>query len=588
MSGLAVMLALDGRPADGALVERMANAIAHRGPDGIRHLVDGPAALGHCMLATTPESVHELQPLWDESRRYCLVMDGRVDNREELASALAPAGLRLRDDTDAEIALKAYIAFGEDCPGRIIGDFALVIYDARERRLFCARDAIGVKPFYYWTDGRTFLCASELQQLFQHPDVKKVPNEGMVAEYLSAQITSLEETLYAGIMRLAPAHVMIVTDRGVVRRRYWDADPTREADCQGEEACADRLLEIIKESVRCRLRSNRPVGAELSGGLDSSSVVGAAQLLLREGSATAPGFEAWSLVFPGLPCDESQFIDAVADLGGLKVNKFVPENGKWCEETASLHQDFPDHPNSRMSAPIYADMQRKGVRAYLTGFGGDEWLDRWYEAGWRQRLRGLLEPYPRVLRAVRGALGNGNHPRWIPADFARRVNLAERLTAPRSVLRFRSRAQRTQHSLLTDGHNVHALEMTDRLAARFGIEPRHPLDDRRLVEFMLPLRDALHRQGDTGKVLLRRTMSGALPAAVRDRRSKAEFSVVFSSTVAQGAAIFQALETARRGWLDAHAARRLLESCSERPWPAWFILGTETWYRAVSSSQRTL
>ena len=329
MSGLAGIYSLDGSPADRALLERMTRAIAHRGPDGIRYAVDGPAALGHCLLCTTPESLRESQPLWDETGSCCLAMDGRVDNREELTAALSSAGMRLRDDTDAEIVLKAYMAWGEHSPRRIVGDFALVVFDKRSRSLFCARDPLGVKPFYYWTDGKAFLWASELQQLFQHPSVSKEPNEGMVAEYLSAKITSVEETLYVGILRLPPAHVMVVSPDGVVRRRYWDVEPDVEPSWRSREECAEAFLPVFKEAVRCRLRSQKPVGAELSGGLDSSSVVSAAQALYREGAAHDLGFEAFSLVFPGLPCDESQFIDAVAERWQLKVNKFPAEGGHW-------------------------------------------------------------------------------------------------------------------------------------------------------------------------------------------------------------------------------------------------------------------
>lgn len=583
MSGLAGVLCLDGSPADGTLLARMTSAISHRGPDGVNHVVHGRAALGHCMLCTTPESLKEAQPLWDESRTLCLGMDGRVDNRDELRSALASAGFHLRDDTDAETVLKAYEAWGEDCPARIIGDFAFAIYDQRNRSLFCARDAIGVKPFYYWTDGKLFLWASELQQLFQHPGVRKDPNEGMVAEYLAARITSLEETLYAAIMRLPPAHWMRVGADGIVRRRYWDADPSRDVDCRTTQECSDRFLAILKEAVRCRLRSHRPVGAELSGGLDSSSVVGVSQALYREGSAQDLGFEAFSLVFPGLACDESEFIDAVADLWGLKVNKFVPENGQWYEESARLHQDFPDHPNGYMAVPIYRDLQKKAFRVLLSGVGGDQWLDRSGQPSWRQRVQGGLERYPGILAAARRALGRRTYPEWIPDDFARRVRLQHRLTLPRSTLRFRSLGQRWQHDLLTDGHNVHALEMTDRLAARFELEPRHPFHDRRVVEFALPLADFLHGQNGVGKSLLRVAMSGLLPPVVTERRSKAEFSHVFLNAVEQATATFEQPSIARRGWLDKAALNRVRSNCSGSPWPPWFVLGIETWYRAVSS-----
>ena len=579
MSGLAGVLHYDGSPADECLLRRMTAAISHRGPDGIHHVADGPVAIGHCLLCTTPESVHEEQPLWDEAGICCLAMDGRVDNRGDLRRALEYAGLTLRDDTDAELALKSYLAWDEGCLDRIVGDFAFIVYDKEKRRLFCARDPLGVKPFYYWENGKTLLWASELQQLFQHPEVRKEPNEGMVAEYLSARITSLEETLYAGIMRLPPAHAMTVSAAGLTRRCYWDPDPVPDEEPPDVRECSSRFGETLREAVRCRLRSQRPVGAELSGGLDSSSIVGVAQGLFREGIPGGDTFETFSLIFPGFDCDESPFIDAVVEHWCLRANKCRPDEGEWYRESARRHQDFPDHPNGRMSVPIYRALQERKWRACLTGVGGDQWLDREREVRWRHRASFALQPYPRLSAALRRAVGSKGYPPWIPDELARRVGLAERLRMRPVRRRFRGLGQRSQYALLADGHSVHALEMTDRLASRFGLEPRHPFYDRRLVEFALELPDTLHRQGGLGKVLLRRAVPPLLPALVRDRESKAEFSGLFARMIEREAASFDDSVLAARGWLVHGGIRELRRRSLEHPWPRWFAVGIDTWCR---------
>lgn len=160
MSGITGIYHLDGRPVDPALLRRMTDIIGHRGPDGAGYWLDGPVGLGHRMLHPTPESLRETQPLLDETGNLCLTLDGRVDNREELRTALEDKGTKLRTDTDAELVLQAYECWGEECPKKIIGDFVFVIWDGRMRQLFCARDPLGVKPFYYYTDGRTFLYGS--------------------------------------------------------------------------------------------------------------------------------------------------------------------------------------------------------------------------------------------------------------------------------------------------------------------------------------------------------------------------------------------------------------------------------------------
>jgi len=190
VSGIAGIFNLDGRPVDPALLTRMTDVIAHRGPDGAGQWIDGSVGLGHRMLHTTPESLYEKQPLIDETGNLCLVLDGRVDNREELRTALEAKGAKLRTDTDAEMVLHAYECWGEESPKKIIGDFAFAIWDKRDRLLFCARDPLGMKPFHYYTDGRTFLCGSELRQLFEDVTVQREPNEGMVGEYLVSSLTN--------------------------------------------------------------------------------------------------------------------------------------------------------------------------------------------------------------------------------------------------------------------------------------------------------------------------------------------------------------------------------------------------------------
>ena len=159
------MFNLDGRPADPRVVGRMLNSMRHRGPDGQASLVDGAVALGHARLCATEESIREHQPLRDESAKLAMVFDGRVDNRAELKDALMAAGMPPHDDTDAELVLRAYQCWGEESPARILGDFAYVIWDGARRRLFCARDPLGVKPLYYHLDAKQFVCASELQAM---------------------------------------------------------------------------------------------------------------------------------------------------------------------------------------------------------------------------------------------------------------------------------------------------------------------------------------------------------------------------------------------------------------------------------------
>ncbi len=379
MSGIAGMYHLDGRPVDSALLHRMTDAIAHRGPDGIHHWISGSVGLGHCMLQTTPESLHERQPLVNDTGEVVLTFDGRVDNREDLRAALESKGARLRDETDAELVLHAYEWWGEESPLHILGDFVFVIWDGRQRQIFCARDFSGMKPFFYYFDAHTFLCGSELKQLLCVPTVLRHVNEGMVGEYLTGFITSQEETLYQHLFRLPPAHFLVIRATGVRKQRYWDVDPGRANRYRTDAEYRDHFFSLFQEAVRCCLRSHKRVGAHLSGGMDSSSVVAMASLLCREGKGPARGFEAFSLVYPsGWPCDERAYIQAVREHCQVKTNLVepgLPDLAYYREQTRNSC-DFADFPNGGgQNQSLNALARARGVGVMLTGCGGNEWFE---------------------------------------------------------------------------------------------------------------------------------------------------------------------------------------------------------------------
>jgi asparagine synthase (glutamine-hydrolysing) len=376
MSGIAGIYHFDGCPVAPALLRRMTDIISHRGPDGAGHWLDGPVGLGHRMLHTTPESLQEKQPLHDAAGDLCLTLDGRVDNREELKAALEAEGVKLRTDTDGEMVLRAYECWGEECPRRIIGDFAFAIWDGRKRQLFCARDPLGIKPFYYHTDGRTFIWGSEPRQLFLSPTCRLEPNQGMMGEYLSGRIVDVEETLYQGILRLPPAHVLTVQDGQLRKRRYFDIDPHQEIRYRSDEEYAEHFHEIFKEAVRCRLRSPSVVGVFVSGGLDSSAIFGMARLLTSEGAIEDLSVEPYSLIFAHPAADERTYIEDVVKMWGVKAHSICPDAWAPPPLTAQVRhlQDFPDFPNASPWEPLLALARERGSRVVLWGHGGDEWL----------------------------------------------------------------------------------------------------------------------------------------------------------------------------------------------------------------------
>ncbi|MGH9313766.1 MAG: asparagine synthetase B family protein, partial [Vicinamibacterales bacterium] len=368
MSGIAGVLHRDGGPADASALERMLAVAPHRGPDGTSIRVDGPIAMAHQRLTTTVEAARETQPVADGLGRL-LVFDGRID---EYDGARVGDGWRT---SDAALVLSAWDAWGERCLSRLAGDFAFALWDPRERSLFCARDPIGVQPFYYAECGDLFVWGTELRQVLAHPAVDRTPDEGYAAELLTVYVRSEQATLYRGVRRLPPAHALVV-DRGGIRMfRYWDIELVREIRYRRDEEYADHFRALFEEAVTCRLRSNGQVASHLSGGLDSSSVVVVAADLAQRG-CVGP-IQAVSIVFPDrAETDETPYIkDVVRAAGVAWIRVEAPTfDVAACRASVVRRRDFPDFPNDVVSDGIRRALAERGVRVALSGEGGDQGL----------------------------------------------------------------------------------------------------------------------------------------------------------------------------------------------------------------------
>jgi asparagine synthase (glutamine-hydrolysing) len=641
MSGIVGSFNRDGSPADGALVGRMLGRISGRGPDGTSSWIRGPVALGHAMLHTTPESLQERQPCVDGSAGLCVVLDGRVDNCAQLVSELGMHDAAESVVTDAEVVLRAYQRWGRPCPARIIGDFAFAIWDERRQELFCARSPLGRKPFYYATCGGTFLFASEPSALFEDLRLPLEPNEGVVGEYLLCQIQGLEETLFNTVRRVPPAHSLSVSREQMNKNCFWTLDPSAEIRYRTDTEYAEHFLDLFREAVRCRMRSRGPVGAFLSGGLDSSSVVCIAQSIFDEGAAPGSGLETFSMAFPGSLCDETPYIEEVVKRGGLHSNLLAwkTTDPLFYAERAAAARDFPGYPNGNLVYnPLQELAREKGIRVMLTGVGGDEWLtgsyfhyadmlrrlqlvslvlqmkaDRSTVHGDR-RLAAVLFPRnpffrlavrplipDRVVRVGRRILGRDVHPRfrpptWLNPDFCRRIDLPGRMHARPPKRRFASYAQEDLAGILEHGGIVQEAEMIERSGAHYGVELRGPFEDRRLVEFAVALPESQRWRGADTKFILRQATRGRLPESVRLRRTKADFShlVVETLLALETRGFWDSLEVARRGWVDAELLRRSLGELGETYrrgddeytkdfWPLWMVAGIEFWARSLGA-----
>lgn len=563
MSGMAGLCRLDARRADLPQLRRMLRRLAHRGPDAEGLWCHEGVALGHRMLHTTPQSTGERLPATSSDGSVVLTADARIDNRDELIRTLAPREGLPSGIPDGELILSAYERWGERCPEYLLGDFAFAVWDRRRERLFCARDHSGVKPLYYHhRPGRLFAFASEIKGLLCLAEVPRVLDECRVAEFLQPYFDDQESTFYQGIRRLPPAHSLMVTPEGATLRRYWSLDPSREVRYGSDEEYARAFHQIFSEAVHCRLRSASPVGSSLSGGLDSSSIVCTARRLLREG--TAGPLHTYSLLFPERPeCDERLYIEAVLAGGGL-VPRCLDGDALSPLEDLDRFLRHEDEPSWVLNMCLHWAMHRAaaadGVRVFLDGLGGDETVCHGIfhlsELLRRGRLLELTEsvlrlardfdrPPLRILRrhAIRPLLPPRlrmgwarlrARPAWpepnplIAADLAARTGLAERLRGASERRPPAPHTLRGSHYLgLLSGITSAGFETLDRVAAAFGLEPRYPFQDKRLLEFCLALPpEQKFRRGRT-RVVLRHAMVGTLPERVRRRGGKADLAPQF-------------------------------------------------------------
>lgn len=375
MSGIVGTYHRSGTPVDPDVLRRMTARIGHRGPDGIRHWYDGPVGLGHCMLHTTPESLREPLPYQSRQSGCVITADARIDNRDELIRVL-----QLRSNgpdahpgmPDSMLILRAYEKWGEDCVDHLIGAFAFVIWDESRQELFCARDHMGVRPFYYCATERAFVFGSEIKALLAHPATSGEVNEVRIADYLTRTLEDKEATIYTSIRRLPPAHTLQVGASGAQMCAYWDLDTSRTIKFDSQQAYIEAFNDVFEEAVRCRLRSAYPVATHLSGGLDSSAITCVARDLLDENDLP---LTTYSALFDHAPdSDEREYIQAVVDQDKLDP-RFVHINETGPLTWKNFLLEYEDEPfassNYFLTCEINAVASSEGTRVLLDGIDGD-------------------------------------------------------------------------------------------------------------------------------------------------------------------------------------------------------------------------
>jgi asparagine synthase (glutamine-hydrolysing) len=354
-------------------IMNMLKRLEHRGTDHVGTWVQGNAGFGQRLLWTTPESIYEKPPIIVPAKALVAVADARLDNRDELINALQLKSQRREEITDSQLIVLAYEKWGKDCPSKLIGDFSFAIWNMTDQTLFCARDHMGIRPFYYYYQNRQFAFSPEIKALFALPFVKLSINEDKIAGLLLHSLHEKTDTFFQDINRLPPAHALLLNNQGINIWQYWSLDPTRTLPHRSDREYADEFKTIFTQAVECRLRSAFPVGSQLSGGLDSSFVTAIARdVYANKGK---PPLQVFSAVFPSVPIsDESYYINLVLEQGGLSPHFLNADQYSPLSNSSRMlwHLEEPTlAPNEFIMWLLLEMAQSEGIRVLLTGLDGD-------------------------------------------------------------------------------------------------------------------------------------------------------------------------------------------------------------------------
>jgi asparagine synthase (glutamine-hydrolysing) len=623
MCGIVGMVNLDGRAADAALLGRMNEAILHRGPDE-----DGAYLGGHVGLAMRRLAIIDLkggqQPIADEDRTAWIVYNGEVYNYREVRKELEARGHRFHTDCDTEVVLHAYLEYGADCPRHLRGMFAFAIWDERRQELFAARDRVGKKPLLYARTRDSFVFGSEFSALLLHPSVSREIDRAALDDYLTFMCVPAPQTAYRDIRKLEPGHSLTLNAAGEVKtERYWEPDFSKKIDVTEEEAGA-RALELLREAVRVRLMSEVPLGAFLSGGIDSSAVVA----LMAEESSTP--VKTFSIGFEEQDFSELHHARRVAERVGAEHHEFVVRpDAMEVLPTLVEHYGEPYADSSAIPTYYVARETRKHVTVALNGDGGDECFAG-YERYAAMRLSERYRKLPGVLRerVIRQALELLPISELRPsrARKVRRFLRAASLPPVERYLHWVGIVQRdAKEELYTDEFNrevgardagawlrpwfarangagvVDASLLADTMtylpndllvkvdiaSMAVSLEARSPFLDHHVIEFAASLPENLKLRGLTTKYILKKTLRKLLPSE-NLTRGKMGFGVPIGHWFRgqmQGFLRENLLSerAAGRGLFRPEAVRRMVELHTrgerDHTHQLWTLLMLELWFQ---------
>jgi len=622
MCGIAGFISPDNHRAPHAaqrVLDRMCRVIAHRGPDDQGTFVTSEVALGMRRLSII-DLVGGHQPMSGCDDALTIVFNGEIYNFRELQAQLEALGHRFKTHSDTEAILHAYEEFGSSCLDHLRGMFAFAVWDARDRELFVARDRAGKKPLYYTlTDPGSFIFGSELKSLREHPEFCGEFSYQALDAYLTFGYVPDPLTIFRNVQKLPPGHYLKFKHGSVIVKQYWDF-PHEHSDqnlTRSESDWIDELRSLLDESVRIRLVSDVPLGAFLSGGVDSSAVVG---LMARH---TGQPVKTFSIGFHEDSYNELKYARIAARKFGSDHHEFIvtPEI---CDVVDDLvwHFDEPFADSSAIPTFMVSKLAREHVKVVLSGDGGDELfagytryathrrrkrfarMPRFVRSGLVQSLSHRLphsakgrnflyqiaaEPLDCYLEQI-SVFSGLNKPQLYTADFQRHVDQQGAFNL------FREYASRAQSPELLDALLYldaktylpgDILTKVDRMTMASSLEARTPLLDHKLIEFVARIPAALKMKGFDTKYIFKRAVGDIVPREILNR-SKQGFGVPITEWINQELRqrirdTFADTRTRQRGYVDPRYVDVLLEEHErgrrDHSAGLWALFVLELWMR---------
>ena len=540
MSGICGIVCFDGKPVNKEEIQKMLNTMKNRKSDTEGIWTEGNVGLGHKMLWTTPESVYENQPLTSKDGDLIITVDARIDNREELLNILVNKDSDSQIVTDADIILLSYQKWGDKSLEFLMGDFAFVIWDKKEKKVFTARDRFGTRPFYFFFNKDQLYFSSYLDVLLDTTNESFSLNYESIKSFCNFSTIKYEETMYKHILRIPPAHAFTFSVNGLKKERYWFPEKIKINDEVSLEDASKKVRELLFNAVESRLRVNGEWACELSGGLDSSAV----SLIAKE--LTNKKFKTFSMRYKSYSCNEWEFTNEVirslkSDPVYIDVDRTDVKNDYGISSLPLLSKHWPVYGSFIHNYNLGLTMVNKDVRVCLTGHGGDHVFsgtssfiaDYLKSLKWKQLFNefscsnesklyllniSIRAVIPKCLKRVIKSLllSNAKNDFIQSEDFTDYWKIQQ--LKPDSLLNNIQCVAGRHHVMHTDNNHYRSLEMNE------NIEFRHPFLDTRLVEYALSLPNYYKFSCNSIKIVLREALKDIFPEKIYKREDKAEFS----------------------------------------------------------------